>query len=506
MNRHNEKKKYSLGKNSSKHFHHNSSHYHYSHSPYNDSEEKFRIITKNLVYMIGISDSISDISILSKYEYLGQYGKIIKIVINKKKAYNINNKFGPSFSAYITYSKPEEASIAILSLDNHYVDKHLIRASFGTTKYCQFFLKGLECNNKDCVYLHKKAKEEDIIKRDELSSNKNLFYIQQLYAIKIANIYNPDVKKKIMAFANKSANSVFPSPDQIYENEVVIENQPKNNIVGSSKNSKHKNYLNNNKNNNNNNKNNNNNINNNNNKKEEKNSKNNNNNNINNNNINNNNNNNLLSKIPPISKLIINKNNNKDNENMSSTTSSSLTSKSSETFLYNSIFNSKSKSRFSFVNENIKEDKNNNNINNNLAIKNNNNTQEGIFIPEFIKKINDKACRMIILTKFFNKNNFIDDRFLYNDEFNYNYFINDNISNNNNINSNNKFNNINNNNNNCVILEKKLSVNEDDINWKKYINKTYENNKKYFKNKKKYKDEFIGDFEKINNFILKKKV
>jgi len=476
------------------------------HSILTKENSNYRIITKNLVYIIGLSDSISEKGILIKYEYLGQYGKITKIVINKKKAYNLNNRFGPSFSAYVTYSSPEEASIAILSLDNIIVENHLIRASFGTTKYCQFFLKGLECNNKDCVYLHKKAKEEDIIKRDELSSNKNLFYIQQLYAIKIANIYNPDVKKKIMAFANKSANSVFPSPDQIYENEVVIENQPKNNIVGSCKNSKHKNYLNNNNNNKNNNSNNNNN-----------NKNNNNNNNSNNNNNNNNkkeeknstlknNNNNLLSKIPPISKLIINKNNNKDNENMSSTTSSSLTSKSSETFLYNSIFNSKSKSRFSFVNENIKEDKNNNNnnnINNNLAIKN---TQEGIFIPEFIKKINDKACRMIILTKFFNKNNFIDDRFLYNDEFNYNYFINESNNINNNNNNNNKVNINNNNNNNCVILEKKLSVNEDDINWKKYINKTYENNKKYLKNKKKYKDEFIGDFEKINNFILKKKV
>ena len=166
------------------------------HSILTKENSNYRIITKNLVYIIGLSDSISEKGILIKYEYLGQYGKITKIVINKKKAYNLNNRFGPSFSAYVTYSSPEEASIAILSLDNIIVENHLIRASFGTTKYCQFFLKGLECNNKDCVYLHKKAKEEDIIKRDELSSNKNLFYIQQLYAIKIANIYNPEVKKK----------------------------------------------------------------------------------------------------------------------------------------------------------------------------------------------------------------------------------------------------------------------------------------------------------------------
>ena len=29
-----------------------------------------------------------------------------------------------------------------------------IRACFGTTKYCNAFLKGLPCNNPDCLYLH----------------------------------------------------------------------------------------------------------------------------------------------------------------------------------------------------------------------------------------------------------------------------------------------------------------------------------------------------------------
>ena len=98
-----------------------------------------RIITKNLVYVIGISENLSKKDTLIKYEYFGQYGKIKKIIINKKKAYNLNNPFGPSYSAYVTYSKPYEASIAILALDNIYIDNHLIRASFGTTKYCQFF-------------------------------------------------------------------------------------------------------------------------------------------------------------------------------------------------------------------------------------------------------------------------------------------------------------------------------------------------------------------------------
>ena len=191
----------------------------------NFSESEYRIIKKNLVYIIGLSDSLSDIKKLEKYEYLGQYGKILKIVINKKKAYNKNNKFGPSYSAYITYNEPYEASIAILSLDNIIIDNHLIRASFGTTKYCQNYLNKIKCNNKECFFLHKKANNEDIICKNDLINNNLFFYNQQIYAIKLADIYNPIVKKKLMSF--KDFQNFFPTPDVIYENEVVIDNMPK---------------------------------------------------------------------------------------------------------------------------------------------------------------------------------------------------------------------------------------------------------------------------------------
>ena len=178
-------------------------HHRYSSHPYREKQEleelaDARIITKNLVYIIGLSSSLADKSKLNKYEYLGQYGTIIKTVVNKNKAYNQNNIYGPSYSAYVTYSKPSEASIAILSLDNTKIDNHLIRASFGTTKYCSYYLKGIECNNKDCLFLHKKADENDIIKRGDLTSNKIIFAKQHEYAEKIADIYNPEVKKKFL--------------------------------------------------------------------------------------------------------------------------------------------------------------------------------------------------------------------------------------------------------------------------------------------------------------------
>ena len=196
-------------------------HHRYSSHPYREKHEleelaDARIITKNLVYIIGLSSSLADKIKLNKYEYLGQYGTIIKIVVNKNKAYNQNNIYGPSYSAYVTYSKPSEASIAILSLDNIKIDNHVIRASFGTTKYCSYYLKGIECNNKDCLFLHKKADENDIIKRGDLTSNKIIFAKQHEYAEKIADIYNPEVKKKIMKV--KRAKTIFPSPDTIYKN------------------------------------------------------------------------------------------------------------------------------------------------------------------------------------------------------------------------------------------------------------------------------------------------
>ncbi len=212
-------------------------HHRYSSHPYREKQEleelaDARIITKNLVYIIGLSSSLADKAKLSRYEYLGQYGTIIKTVVNKNKAYNQNNIYGPSYSAYVTYSKPSEASIAILSLDNTKIDNHVIRASFGTTKYCSYYLKGIECTNKECLFLHKLAGENDIIKRGELTLNKNIFNEQHKYAIKIADIFNPEVKKKILSMKKKK--TVFPSPDIIYKTITVIEKEK----TASSKNKK----------------------------------------------------------------------------------------------------------------------------------------------------------------------------------------------------------------------------------------------------------------------------
>lgn len=99
-----------------------------------------RILQKNTLYVIGISPTIAKEEFLRRYEYFGQYGKILQITVNKENIFQSENQ-GACYSAYITYSHPKEASIAILAIDQHVFDNRLMRASFGRTKYCKFFLK-----------------------------------------------------------------------------------------------------------------------------------------------------------------------------------------------------------------------------------------------------------------------------------------------------------------------------------------------------------------------------
>ena len=183
--------------------------------------ENSRIIQKNLVYIIGLSlNLIKKDSLLKNYEFFGQYGKITKFVINKNKTYNSNNPNGPSYSCYVTYSNDSESSLAILALDNAIIDNHIIKASYGTTKYCLNFLKNSKCLNKDCLFLHKFANEEDIISKDELNNNKNLFANQHVLAIKLSKIFTKE--KRALIEKNKHLRTYFPNSYIVYSKDIVL--------------------------------------------------------------------------------------------------------------------------------------------------------------------------------------------------------------------------------------------------------------------------------------------
>ena len=182
-----------------------------------------RIIQKNIVYVIGLTAALANQEVLSSFSFFGQYGSILKIVINQS-GYTQKYQNDVTYSAYVTYSTKEEASLALLCIDNCTVDSHTIRCSFGTTKYCNFFLKGVECINRECLYLHEWADEEDMIaKEDIIGGNKQLFHEQQKIALKIADIFNKEKKMKLLSRGRSGNDYGFPSVENLYRKEFIYE-------------------------------------------------------------------------------------------------------------------------------------------------------------------------------------------------------------------------------------------------------------------------------------------
>ena len=180
-----------------------------------------RIIQRNLVYIIGLSPELIKIEQkLKSYEYFGQYGKIIKLVVNKNKTYNTNGPNGPSYTCFITYSTEAESSLAILSMDNYTIDNHEIKANYGTTKYCINFLKNAQCRNKECIFLHKLADEKDIVSREQMNNDKDIFPQQRLMAIELSKILTDKKYKEL--YELRDVKTVFPNGFSVYKKELII--------------------------------------------------------------------------------------------------------------------------------------------------------------------------------------------------------------------------------------------------------------------------------------------
>ena len=107
--------------------------------------------------------------------------------MNRSNIYNANTAQGPSVSAYITYARKEDALAAIQAVDGTVVEGRVLRyfysiyrsvgdlrrfcfrASFGTTKYCSYFLRNLPCNNPDCMYLHELGGDRDSFTKEDMA-------------------------------------------------------------------------------------------------------------------------------------------------------------------------------------------------------------------------------------------------------------------------------------------------------------------------------------------------
>lgn len=143
-----------------------------------------RVIQKNLVYVVGLNPPVpyEDVAALLKSDrYFGQYGKINKIVVNKKTAHNDHHS-GPAsgshghhtgYGIYVTFAKKDDAARCIAAVDGTYLDGRIVKAAYGTTKYCSSYLRGQSCPNPNCMFLHEPGEEADSFNRRELTNKQH---------------------------------------------------------------------------------------------------------------------------------------------------------------------------------------------------------------------------------------------------------------------------------------------------------------------------------------------
>ena len=176
---------------------------------------KQRIIQKNLVHFQGFPDRLYNKEILCSQEYFGQYGIISKIILTNKMDKKSNKK---SNSAYITFSTFEQAAYAILSVDSIKIDNQLVRAFFGTTKYCNHFLNNFKCfNSEKCMFLHYLVDKNDIIAEDT-----KFGYSEHIkLAKKIIGFGSIQSQLYVMNNSNKN-NSVLPNIVTIYHKDDIL--------------------------------------------------------------------------------------------------------------------------------------------------------------------------------------------------------------------------------------------------------------------------------------------
>lgn len=132
--------------------------------------EDARIIQRTLVFIINLPSSAADEQALISPTYFGKYGKIVKIHLSQGH----HNAPDTTYAAYLTFSNEEEAAVCIRVCSDFILDGKRLTLTYGTTKYCSYFLKNVKCPKLDCVFLHFMASDVDTLFREDMNINKHI--------------------------------------------------------------------------------------------------------------------------------------------------------------------------------------------------------------------------------------------------------------------------------------------------------------------------------------------
>ncbi|KAJ1969938.1 transcriptional repressor general negative regulator of transcription subunit 4 [Dimargaris xerosporica] len=90
--------------------------------------QNMRVVQKNLVYVIGLSPKLANEETLRQPEYFGQFGKINKMVINRRLNHSSTaGSQAVSYGIYITYDRKEDAAKAIAAVDGSVSDGRTLK-------------------------------------------------------------------------------------------------------------------------------------------------------------------------------------------------------------------------------------------------------------------------------------------------------------------------------------------------------------------------------------------
>ncbi|PIO65612.1 hypothetical protein TELCIR_12703 [Teladorsagia circumcincta] len=119
---------------------------------------------KNLVYVVGLSPRVADPDTLRKPEYFGRFGKILKVVVGTAPTAN-HPHAQPSHTAYVTYSKVEEALRAIQAVCNAQLDGRIVKASLGLGGFTSDDDLGFDPFSESSKGLARLLEEEEKVKQ-----------------------------------------------------------------------------------------------------------------------------------------------------------------------------------------------------------------------------------------------------------------------------------------------------------------------------------------------------
>jgi hypothetical protein len=126
-----------------------------------------RIIQSRLVYVINLPETAASEEALRSKDLFGQYGCIVKCVVN-------HNSQHSAYQAHLTFETDQEAAICIKACNKFVLDGNELGLTFGTTKYCNYFLRGNACPKNECLYLHEFAQQNNVLSREAIPHTKHI--------------------------------------------------------------------------------------------------------------------------------------------------------------------------------------------------------------------------------------------------------------------------------------------------------------------------------------------